>query len=143
MSPRAHIPVKDKVTVAIAQAQGGHIVCPLCGKWLEPDEPRVLEHIVCYAFTKSHETKFLAWVHKPCADRKTLGKSKATCADGDIHKIAKAKRLATARQVHEQVKARVIDRPPGKIRNRNTFAESKLKRSFPTKKKPFGEVRTR
>ena len=93
MSKRPHISVKDKVTVAIAQAPFGHIVCPLCRGWLEPNEERILEHMVARAFTGSDDTRLLAWVHKACADRKTYG-NKATCADGDIHKVAKAKRIA-------------------------------------------------
>jgi len=44
---------------------------------------------------------------------------------------SKSKRLAAARSIHEQVKARLIDRPPGKIRNG--------KRQFP--KRTFAEVR--
>lgn len=117
MTPRPHISVKDKVTVAIAQAAGGHIYCPLCRKPLHPDEPRILEHMVVRAFTGSDETKYLAWVHKVCADLKTYG-GKATCADGDIHKVAKAKRIAKAREVHRAVVARVMERPAGKIRGR-------------------------
>ena len=93
MSKRPHISVRDKVTVAIAQAPFGHIVCPLCRGWLEPNEERILEHMVARAFTGSDDTRLLAWVHKACADRKTYG-NKATCAGGDIHKIAKAKRIA-------------------------------------------------
>lgn len=93
MTPRPHISVKDKVTVAIAQGQGGFIWCPLCSKPLDPMEPRILEHLVPRAWTGNDKVEFLAWVHKPCADLKTYG-NKATCADGDIHKIAKADRIA-------------------------------------------------
>lgn len=114
---RPTISVKDKVTVAIVQAQGGHIWCPLCGKALEPDAPRILEHMVVRAFTGSDETKYLAWVHKECADLKTFG-SKATCAGGDIHKIAKAKRLSKARQAHDAIVKREAEKQAGKIKSR-------------------------
>ena len=43
---------------------------------------------------------------------------KATCADGDIHKIAKAKRIAKAREAHAAVVAKVMERPAGAIRSR-------------------------
>ena len=93
MGARPHISVKDKVTVAIAQATGGYIWCPLCSKPLVSDEPRILEHLVARAFTGSDDVKLLAYCHKACSDLKTYGR-KATCADSDIHKIAKAKRIS-------------------------------------------------
>ena len=93
MSKRPHISVRDKVDVAIAQARGGYIICPLCGNGLLPKGPRILEHMVVRAFTNSDDPEYLAWVHADCAHKKTNG-NKATCADGDIHKIAKAKRIA-------------------------------------------------
>lgn len=114
---RPTISVKDKVTAAIAQAAGGYIFCPLCRKPLHSDDPRILEHMVARAFTGSDDVSLLAWVHKPCADQKTYG-GKATCADGDIHKIAKAKRIAKAREAHAAVVARVTERPAGAIKSR-------------------------
>lgn len=126
MSARPHISVKDKVTVAIAQAAGGHIYCPLCRKPLHPEEPRILEHMVVRAFTNSDETKYLAWVHKACADLKTYG-GKATCADGDIHKIAKARRIAKAREIHHAIVQKVMAKPVGKIRSRG-FDKTRTKR---------------
>ena len=107
MTKRPHISVKTKVDVALRQAQGCAI-CPLCRMQLLPEQPRVFEHMVPFAWTLGHVTDDLAWVHKECADKKTYG-NKATCADGDIHKIAKAKRLATKHSQPNQ---------PGTIKSR-------------------------
>jgi len=107
VTKRPHISVKTKVDVALRQAQGCAI-CPLCRMQLLPEQPRVFEHMVPFAWTLGHVTDDLAWVHKECADKKTYG-NKATCADGDIHKIAKAKRLATKHSQPNQ---------PGTIKSR-------------------------
>lgn len=93
MTARAYIPVSTKIDVALRQC--GY--CPLCGQLLMPGQKRVLEHLVPRATRLAlgldpDAPEILAWVHKACADLKTNGKQ-ATCADGDIHKIAKAKRL--------------------------------------------------
>lgn len=90
---RPPVSVKTKVDVALRQSFG-NAICPLCRMQLLPEHERVLEHMVPFAWTMGHITEDLAWVHKACADKKTYG-NKATCADGDIHKIAKAKRIAS------------------------------------------------
>jgi len=90
---RPHISIATKVNVAIEQA-GGWIRCALCSGPLRPFEPRILEHLVPHELGGSSEEENLRWVHRGCASTKTNG-SKATSAGGDIHKIAKAKRLAT------------------------------------------------
>ncbi len=117
MSARKAIPVKVQVSVAIRQARG-LFVCPLCGEMLLFDQPRVLEHFTPHATRIALELdpdapENLGWVHKSCADRKTNG-NKATCASGDTHKIAKAKRLATARTAHEAAVKKLSDhdKPP-------------------------------
>lgn len=64
----------------------------------------ILEHMVAREFYKDKEFADqpgnLAWVHKDCAAIKTNGR-KSTVADGDLHKIAKAKRLQRAKELHE------------------------------------------
>lgn len=112
------------VTVAILQA--GSIRCVLCNKPLTADMARVLEHLTPVAFGGGNTIDNLRWVHRPCADRKTNGNA-ATCADGDIHKIGKAKRLEKARAVHAAVLAGDYKREPGAIKSRG-FA--KIKRPF-------------
>lgn len=115
MTKRPNISVKMKVDAALRQAFGcAH--CPLCKKQLLPEHERILEHMVPYAWDHSNITENLAWVHKECAHQKTYG-SKATSAGGDIHKIAKAKRLAKAREVHEAI-LRGEPRHPGSIKSR-------------------------
>jgi hypothetical protein len=59
----------------------------------------------------------LQWVHKPCADKKTNG-NKATVAGGDIHKIAKGKRLEKARAVHQAVISGEREKELGSIKSR-------------------------
>jgi len=116
MTKRPHISVKTKVDVALRQAQGCAI-CPLCRMQLLPEQPRVFEHMVPFAWTMGHVTDDLAWVHKECADKKTYG-NKATCADGDIHKIAKGKRLEKAREAHRAVMSGEREKEPGSIKSR-------------------------
>lgn len=93
MTKRPHISDRTKVNVAIMQARGWVISCGLCQHDLNAGEPRVLEHMVPHELGGASDETNLRWVHKACADRKTKGHG-ATCADGDTHKIAKAKRIA-------------------------------------------------
>lgn len=120
MSKRKAIPVKVQVSVAIRQAGG--VRCPLCLGWVDGDEPRVLEHMTPHATMVAlgkvpDAIDNLRWVHAECAAKKTNG-TKATCADGDLHKIAKAKRVAKATEIHRAVVARVMERKPSRIRSR-------------------------
>lgn len=103
------------VTVAILQA--GSIRCVLCNKPLTADMARVLEHMTPVALGGGNTIDNLRWVHRPCADRKTNGTA-ATCASGDLHKIAKAKRLAKAQEVHRAVLAGEVTREPSRMKSR-------------------------
>lgn len=130
MSARPSIPARIQVSVAIRQAKSW-VQCPLCMVPLTSTDKRVLEHMVPRATRIAlgldpDAPEILAWVHKACADKKTNG-SKATCADGDLHKIAKAKRLSKARAEHTAVVERVLVRPAGKIKGRG-FNKSLRKR---------------
>lgn len=100
MTKRPHISSKVLVQIAIQQSMNGWISCPLCHAPLFPEEPRILEHMVPHELGGSSDAENLRWVHKDCASRKTNG-SKATSAGGDLHKIAKGKRLERARLAHE------------------------------------------
>lgn len=115
MKRRPSIPVRVQVAVALKQAV--KVPCPLCGFHVDHTSERVLEHMVPRAWTESDGIEGLAWVHKACADKKTFG-SGATVADGDLHKIAKVKRLAKARAEHEAIVAKLATRAPGKIKSR-------------------------
>ena len=124
--PRKAIPVKVQVSVAIAQAYNATdcqgVQCPLCGIPIHPSAPRILEHMTPHATRVAlgldpDAPDNLAWVHKVCADKKTNG-TPATCASGDLHKIGKAKRLATARAVHDAVKRGEHVRPASRIKGR-------------------------
>jgi len=120
------------VTVAIRQ--GGSLVCPLCSEPLRSDEPRRLEHMVPLALGGTDDIGNLAWVHADCAKVKDFG-NKATCADGDIHRIAKAKRLAEAQRVHKAVVARTMRRDPSRLQGRG-FEHGQ--RPIPKRKDPWG-----
>lgn len=108
MTKRPHISAKTMVNVAINQALAEAIYCPLCDELLAAMDDRILEHMVPHELGGASDETNLRWVHKECAAKKTNG-SKATSAGGDIHKIAKAKRLATK---HSQPK------PPGTMKSR-------------------------
>lgn len=112
---RPHISAKTKVSVAIEQAMT--IPCPICWFPLTANDDRVLEHMVPHELGGSSEVENLRWVHKGCAAKKTNG-NKATSADGDIHKIAKAKRLERARDVHKAIVSGTSEKPAGKIKSR-------------------------
>jgi 5-methylcytosine-specific restriction endonuclease McrA len=126
---RPHISDKVKVSVAIGQSQFGCIMCPICHVMLYPDEPRILEHLVPHELGGSSEAENLRYVHAECARSKTNGNG-ATVADGDLHKIAKAKRLERARAEHEAV---VLGKgnPPAYVRPRSRIQS----RPFPKKVK--------
>ena len=113
---RPSVSARMKVDVAIKQA-GGWIYCPLCAGPLRPAQSRILEHIVPHALGGETDTENLRWVHKECADTKTNG-SKATASGGDIHKIAKAKRLAKAREELQAVVSGAKKKQPGSIKSR-------------------------
>ena len=141
---RKAIPTKVQVSVAIRQgwhsagAGCGFFACALCRGPLPAVDDRVLEHMVPHATMVAlgqdpDEIDNLRWVHAECAARKTNG-TKATCASGDLHKIAKAKRLAKATEEHKAVLARVMTRPAGKIKSRG-FAKG-LRKTFSGKVVP-------
>lgn len=113
---RKAISEKTKIDVAIRQSAYGALTCPLCFHWLDPGNPRVLEHMTPHAFTADNSIENLRWVHKACADKKTRGcegeSKKGSVANGDTHKIAKADRLANPkpskkpmRKASEEIKA--------------------------------------
>lgn len=89
---RPSISPRVMVNVAIEQAMNAEIECPLCGIGLAAMDARILEHMVPHQLGGASDETNLRWVHKECAARKTNG-NKATAAGGDIHKIAKTKRL--------------------------------------------------
>jgi 5-methylcytosine-specific restriction endonuclease McrA len=110
VTKRPHISVKTKVSVAIEQAVA--ITCPLCWYPLTAIDDLILEHMVPHELGGASDITNLRWVHKECAGKKTNG-NKATVAGGDIHKIAKAKRLATKHSQPNQpgtIKSRGFDK---------------------------------
>ena len=107
---RKAIPVKTHVAVAIRQAENG-LRCPLCTNRIWAGDARILEHMVPHATRTAlgldpDAADNLRWVHKKCADKKTNG-NKATCADGDTHKIGKAKRLVIAQMAKSKVEVKL------------------------------------
>lgn len=117
MSDRPKTPARIQVDVAIQQSHQGALTCRLCGTWLKPGEPRILEHnppratLLANGETNPDQPKYLEWVHKRCGDLKTRGKEgesdKHSVADGDTHKIAKAGRLRIAQLAKDEVETRV------------------------------------
>lgn len=134
MTKRPHIPTHVRVNVAINQAEHGEIRCPLCHTGLAAMDERVLEHMVQHELGGLSDETNLRWVHKDCALSKTNG-TKATSASGDLHKIAKAKRLERG---HEKHMAAVLGKPaaPDEV----TYAFRKKRRipsrPFPKRPKP-------
>lgn len=106
------------VNVAINQAGNhGEIECPICHFGLAAFDDRILEHLVPYALDGASDETNLRWVHKECAAKKTNG-NKATSASGDIHKIAKAKRLSAAQAIHAAIIAGDMTRAKSRIPSR-------------------------
>lgn len=119
---RRSIPVRVQVAVAIRQAMGGSIPCGICAGRLTSTEPRILEHMIPRATRIAlgldpDAPEILAWVHQSCADLKTNG-PKHVKKDGDKSKIAAGTRLAEAKELHDAVVARVIERPVSSIKSR-------------------------
>lgn len=108
---RPNIPAHVRVNVAINQAEYGEIRCPLCHTGLASMDERVLEHMVPHELGGASDETNLRWVHKDCALSKTNG-TKATSASGDLHKIAKAKRLERAHAAHEAAVLGKVVNPP-------------------------------
>ena len=120
---RKAIPPHMLVSVAILQAVDGGLRCPLCTLRITTNHKRVLEHLTPLAFGGKNEIDNLRFVHRECADKKTNGTA-ATSASGDLHKIAKAKRLARAQEVHRAVLAGEHKR------ERSRMSHPTLKRTF-------------
>lgn len=139
MTKRPHISNKVLVQIAIQQSMNGWISCPLCHAPLFPEEPRILEHMVPHELGGSSDAENLRFVHKDCASRKTNG-SKATSAGGDLHKIAKGKRLERARLAHEAAVLGKTFKPEEPY----TFVKRKSRpipsRPFPTRKPRNGHA---
>ena len=114
---RPTIPYRVMVNVAISQGERGEVRCPICRTGLAAMDDRILEHMVPHELGGSSDETNLRWVHKECAKTKTNG-NKATVAGGDIHKIAKAKRLQRAHEAHEAVVLGTAENPPGTIKSR-------------------------
>lgn len=136
---RPNIPAHVRVNVAINQAEHGAIRCPICHTPLASMDARVLEHMVPHELGGASDETNLRWVHKDCAATKTNGR-KSTVVDGDLHKIAKAKRLQRAKELHEAAvlgKHFKADQP-------YTFAKRKSRpipsRPFPTRKPRNGHA---
>lgn len=117
VSKRPHINAKTMVNVAINQACSGAIICGICKAPMNSKYKRILEHLVPHELGGSSDEENLRWVHEECALKKTNG-NKATVVGGDIHKIAKAKRLAKAQETHAAIVAKVEERKPSRIPSR-------------------------
>ena len=117
MTKRPHIPAHVRVNVAISQAEHGAIRCPICHTELAAMDDRILEHMVPHELGGASDETNLRWVHKECAKVKTNGR-KATCADGDTHKIAKGKRLRREHEKHVAIVLGEEEKTPGKIKSR-------------------------
>lgn len=114
---RKAIPPHMLVSVAILQAVNGGLRCPLCTKVLTTNHKRILEHLTPVAFGGKNEIDNLRFVHAECAAKKTNG-SAATSADGDLHKIWKAKRGRKEHDLHKAVMAGDAERPPSRLKSR-------------------------
>ena len=129
---RPNIPANVRVNVAINQAEHGAIRCPICHTPLAAMDARVLEHMVPHELGGLSDETNLRWVHKECAATKTNGR-KATVVDGDLHKIAKAKRLQRAHEAHE---AAVLGKPASAQEATVAYRRRIPSRPFPKRVKP-------
>lgn len=132
MTKRPHIPANVRVNVAINQAEHGAIRCPICHTPLAAMDARVLEHMVPHELGGLSDETNLRWVHRECAATKTNGR-RATVVDGDLHKIAKAKRLERAHAAHE---AAVLGKPAKTDEATVAYRRRIPSRPFPKRQKP-------
>lgn len=77
-------PLTARQKVKLHEDQGG--VCPLCTRLMVPGEKLIDEHLTPLGLGGSNDLGNRALVHATCAYAKTFG------AEGDIAKIAEAKR---------------------------------------------------
>lgn len=116
-----------KFCVDVALAQSFETLCPWCKEVLEPGQPRILEHWTPRKMLRnpSNADKLsnMRYLHSDCAKEKTIGhrgtSNKGSVAGGDLHKVAKAKRLEKdrlARALHHNLGNRVVIGPVTVIR---------------------------
>lgn len=132
MTKRPHIPVRVRVNVAISQAEYGEIRCPLCHTGLAAMDDWILEHMVPHELGGASDETNLRYVHKECALSKTNG-TKATSAGGDLHKIAKSKRL---KRGHEKHVANVLGKHAEPDEATVVYRRRIPSRPFPKRPKP-------
>ncbi|MGV6875880.1 HNH endonuclease signature motif containing protein [Pseudochelatococcus sp. B33] len=123
---RRKITTLDKLKVVVAQA-----TCPLCGGRLGDLTGLDFDHAVPLALGGADDLSNLRAVHRDCHKAKTNGRP-ATSAGGDIHAIAKAKRLARDASDFDMrilAKANGDDPPPEQRRKRKIAS-----RPFPKRK---------
>lgn len=109
--------VSEVTAIRVAILQGGTVPCYRCKEPLTATGIINREHIVPLALGGADEIENYAYSHGECHRIVTFG-TKATVADGDIHKIAKAKRLAKAREAHKAIVAGTAEKPVGKIKSK-------------------------
>lgn len=92
------------------------IECPKCKKLYHVDSFE-FDHMVPVALGGTDCPSNLQPICENCHRKKTYG-NQATVAGGDIHKIAKAKRLAKAQSTHVAIVAKTETKKPGAIKSR-------------------------
>jgi hypothetical protein len=109
--------VSEVTAIRVAILQGGRVPCYRCKEPLSATGIINREHIVPMALGGADDISNYAYSHGECHRVVTFG-TKATVAGGDIHKIAKAKRLEKAREAHQAVMSGEREKEPGSIPSR-------------------------
>jgi 5-methylcytosine-specific restriction endonuclease McrA len=102
MIERRKLTTLDKLKVVVAQAR-----CPLCNERLGDLEGLDFDHSTPLALGGVDAVENLQAVHRSCHKVKTAGPA-TTAAGGDVHKIAKTRRLAKREQ---EFRARLLTAP--------------------------------
>ncbi len=108
-------------------------MCVLCGAKIQAGEPWIDEHVTALGLSGSNDLRNRGPAHRKCAEAKTYG------SDGDLAKVAKAKRqkmrhlgIAKAKRPLE---GRGFDKAPPQRR-----ASTPLTKSLPPRRSLYGEA---
>lgn len=92
-----------------ATRNGGcfHIACCLCGNAIHTLEKTQWEHVTPLTLGGADDQTNIRIAHDACSKAKTNGKAH-DASSGDLHKIAKAKRLSVAQEAHKAGEKKAI-----------------------------------
>jgi hypothetical protein len=131
MSPRRHMPLSVKLDSALHAL--GLLGMEIQWDHSPPLAMRPVDPVTGDTIPPANDPRYISPMIKDLHRVKTNGNA-ATCADGDIHKIAKARRIS---KKHEEFQRRILEPTPREDRPESKWPS----RKFPRKVKSIGKER--